>query len=325
MAYEKIGFKKGDVLKAEHLNHIEEALLNLMPQLTPVYTNDIPTTEDLFLNPSRYYIRGSMDTNLEGKSFYFNRTLSSDNFFYYTAFDSNYINLIIIIDASTKTYEVQANTALLTTVIINPGIANIWENSAFTDFSDYDKLFFFASNTSLSIGDPSSNVTGLLAIHCSMNFPTDQNFNDFYATYLTFFPMEQAFMGGEDFLNNLSSLRNSLTLIKVYFDGSWTVEPLSDYIISINNITNTVLQEALVALQKGRSVYLSLDSENFPGYKIPLVWVDEDDGKAWFSTEMIAKEENSIFSLTLLIAITTNGVVERYIKNPDTGELILQE
>lgn len=26
MAYEKIGFNKGDVLKAEHLNHIEEAL-----------------------------------------------------------------------------------------------------------------------------------------------------------------------------------------------------------------------------------------------------------------------------------------------------------
>ena len=26
MAYEKIGFKKGDVLKAEHLNHIEEGL-----------------------------------------------------------------------------------------------------------------------------------------------------------------------------------------------------------------------------------------------------------------------------------------------------------
>ena len=26
MAYEKIGFNKGDVLKAEHLNHIEEGI-----------------------------------------------------------------------------------------------------------------------------------------------------------------------------------------------------------------------------------------------------------------------------------------------------------
>lgn len=57
MSYEKIGFNKGDVLKAEHLNHIEDMLLSLSPNPTKgLQMSDISENlEDLFLNPRDYY------------------------------------------------------------------------------------------------------------------------------------------------------------------------------------------------------------------------------------------------------------------------------
>lgn len=103
MAYEKIGFNKGDVLKAEHLNHIEKALSNLMPTLTRVQIEQEEIPEDLILNPSKYYFTGVMDGKFDSKYFYFNRAMSANMpHFYYTAFDSNYINLQIAINKQSK-------------------------------------------------------------------------------------------------------------------------------------------------------------------------------------------------------------------------------
>lgn len=182
---------------------------------------------------------------------------------------------------------------------------------------------FFLFLTSLfPWGDPIAGNVFLHATYCSYNF--DDTAENLYANYILFIP-EKITYGQKDILENLpnSILRNELARIKVFFDGSWTIESLSssDYTLSIDNLTDTSLLEAVKALSEGKKIYLSI-APDFPGYKIPLVWLDEDAGLAWFSTEMVM---NNNIACTLLVSLSIDGIFTMYIKNPTTGELILQE
>ena len=86
MAYEKIGFNKGDVLKAEHLNHIEEGLasVGLVKDRIGINFSDsefAETLEEIIANPDNYFIY-AMDGDFEGDLF-FNPWLSDSNYLVY--------------------------------------------------------------------------------------------------------------------------------------------------------------------------------------------------------------------------------------------------
>jgi hypothetical protein len=94
MAYEKIGFNKGDVLKAEHLNHIEKALYDLMPELF-FYTGPSWDLEKIIANPSHFVLRTDIDSDVW---YYFNRALSTNEKLYFTPIETGYQGSCLVID-----------------------------------------------------------------------------------------------------------------------------------------------------------------------------------------------------------------------------------
>lgn len=99
MAYEKIGFNKGDVLKAEHLNHIEKALYDLMPDLI-FCTDPGGNLEEIIANPSHFVLRTDIDSDIW---YYFNRVLSAANEkLYFTPIATEYQGSYLIIDKNSN-------------------------------------------------------------------------------------------------------------------------------------------------------------------------------------------------------------------------------
>jgi hypothetical protein len=187
---------------------------------------------------------------------------------------------------------------------------NLWDDDYFLNYSEFQKVLFLASGVALGIG----SVEGIYAkfYYCSIDL---ENAKAYYIGYL---PKD----GLGDFF---SSDEERLVKLVVSLDGSYNIEIPnsvlnSDYTLSIDNLTDTALQEALAAIQNGQKVSLCI-APDFPGYKIPLVWLDENAGMAWFSTEMVA--DNTAY--TVFVSLSIDGIPITYIKNPTTGELILQE
>lgn len=120
-------------------------------------------------------------------------------------------------------------------------------------------------------------------------------------------------------------------MLKVYDDWSFSMEQMnvnSEFNISLEDLSNYTEDDLIAfhaAMAAGSSINLIV-APDYPSIKFPLSWIDESTGRIWFSGEMVVNKETGGFdSCTIFCAITNSFQFEMYVRNPATGELILQE
>ena len=331
MAYEKIGFNKGDVLKAEHLNHIENELASadLRKNRTSIYLeiwkDNIPivnpTLDELKENPDNYCFYSGDFEFTDTK--YFNPYLSKNNQLYYTSINSVEVGqaLIITINSSSSwSIEYARNANILNSSILLKSLNFTADFQLQLAFQDNENTLVPGQHD-LVLMQNGFKVMDFRFLSVDPTVSTEYYLSylgNVYGTY-KFATEEPLFLSGSFIFHaKLISQGNDEFLLQGF------LEFITPYVIELENFSQQTLNHLNLSLLLGQPIRLK-PTEEIP-FTLPLHAMSGSDSPIlWFTGEEIGEIDGSIQTGQVYFAIGLDGEFLMFIKDPATGELIPQE